>query len=154
MPSSKCQTSLGPKNSNIFQSNVTKLKVRWVYLPLLPLNDCRGEIGRRIEWSEERKTERKKGQWWQHSMQCLSDLLQPCYSSWILSSAPEINLIGIWFWRGKNTRKTHAYTLSHSQPYEIDLFEAACNLEHIEGKLCRLRVGAQHNRKKERRQGS
>lgn len=45
----------------MFQGSIIKLKTQWIYLPLLPLNDCRGERQRnRAErGKEERKKERK-----------------------------------------------------------------------------------------------
>lgn len=123
---------------SVFQNSIMKLQTQWVYLPRLPLNDCRGER-QRNRWERGEK-ERKVSD---NGTVC--DVYQIYYNPVLLILNTEFrsrdsynrNLI----LKVVEYQKTHNCTHSHSrlQPYEIALFDVACNLKHMEGKLYRLR---------------
>ncbi len=127
---------------------IMKLQTQWIYLPPLPLNDCRRERQRnRGEREKERKVSDNSTVYY---------VYQIYYDPVLLFLNTELNSRDS-FNRNLTLKvveyqRAHTYTHLHSrsQPYERDLFDVACNLKHIGGKLYRLRVEAQHKGKRER----
>lgn len=128
---------------------IIKLQTQWIYLPPLPLNDCRGERQRnRGERGEKERKVSDNG--------TVYDVYQVYYNPVLLILNTELNSRDSFnrnlILKVAEYQRTHTYTHLHSrsQPYEIALFDVACNLKHIGGKLYRLRVEAQHEGKRAR----
>lgn len=133
-------------------NSIRKLQTQWIYLPPLPLNDCRGERQRnRGERGE------KEGKVSDNGTVC--NVYQIYYNPVLLILNTELNSRDSFnrnlVLKVVEYQKTHTYTHLHSraQPHEIALFDVACNLKHIGGKLYRLRVEAQHKGRERERQG-